>query len=125
MEFISKLINPGSAAVVLLGAFFITFVGYCLGRISIKGVSLGTAGVFLIALLFGYLFTLPGLQEIPVLSKFFIDFFLSQSAEFVLARNESKSSTIIPSHVNSTHVIDMFDCATGAAFYGVVRIIHT
>ena len=73
MEFISKLINPGSAAVVLLGAFFITFVGYCLGRISIKGVSLGTAGVFLIALLFGYLFTLPGLQEIPVLSKFFIE----------------------------------------------------
>lgn len=72
MEFISKLINPGSAAVVLLGAFFITFLGYCLGRISIKGVSLGTAGVFLVALLFGYLFTLPGLQDIPVLSKFFI-----------------------------------------------------
>lgn len=72
MEFISKLINPGSAAVVLLGAFFITFLGYCLGRISIKGVSLGTAGVFLVALLFGYLFTLPGLQAIPVLSKFFI-----------------------------------------------------
>ncbi len=73
MEFISKLINPGSAAVVLLGAFFITFLGYCLGRISIKGVSLGTAGVFLVALLFGYLFTLPGLQEIPVISKFFIE----------------------------------------------------
>ncbi len=73
MEFISKLINPGQAAVVLLGAFFITFLGYCLGRISIKGVSLGTAGVFLVALLFGYLFTLPGLQEIPVISKFFIE----------------------------------------------------
>ena len=72
MEFISKLINPGSAAVVLIGAFFITFLGYCLGRISIKGVSLGTAGVFLIALLFGYLFTLEGLQNIPVISKFFI-----------------------------------------------------
>ena len=72
MEFISKLINPGSAAVVLLGAFFIIFLGYCLGRISVKGVSLGTAGVFLTALLFGYLFTLPGLKDIPVLSKFFI-----------------------------------------------------
>ena len=72
MEFISHLINPGSVAVVLMGAFFITFLGYCLGRISIKGVSLGTAGVFLTALLFGYLFTLPGLQEIPVLSKFHI-----------------------------------------------------
>lgn len=72
MEFISKLINPGSVAVVLMGAFFITFLGYCLGRISIKGVSLGTAGVFLMALLFGYLFTLPGLKDIPVLSKFHI-----------------------------------------------------
>lgn len=72
MEFISNLINPGSAAVVLIGAFFITFLGYCLGRISIKGVSLGTAGVFLMALLFGYLFTIPGLQDIPVLSKFFM-----------------------------------------------------
>ena len=72
MEFISGLISPSSTAVVLLGAFFITFLGYCLGRISIKGVSLGTAGVFLMALLFGYLFTLPGLEELPVLSKFFI-----------------------------------------------------
>lgn len=70
MDFISHLINPGAAAVVLMGAFFITFLGYCLGRISIKGVSLGTAGVFLTALLFGYLFTLPGLANIPVLSKF-------------------------------------------------------
>lgn len=72
MEFISKLINPGSAAVILIGAFFIIFLGYCLGRISVKGVSLGTAGVFLMALMFGYLFTLPGLEKIPVLSKFFV-----------------------------------------------------
>lgn len=72
MDFIGKLINPGSAAVVLMGAFLIIFLGYALGRISIKGVSLGTAGVFLVALLFGYLFTLPGLENIPVLSKFFV-----------------------------------------------------
>ena len=73
MEFISKLINPSAIGVVLMGAFFITFLGYCLGRISIKGVSLGTAGVFLTALLFGYLFTLPGLKEIPILSKFYVE----------------------------------------------------
>lgn len=72
MEFISNLLNPSAVGVVLIGAFFIVFMGYCLGRISIKGVSLGTAGVFLMALLFGYLFTLPGLKEIPVLSKFHI-----------------------------------------------------
>ncbi len=36
--------------------FAIAAVGYALGRITIKGISLGTAGVFMIALLFGCLF---------------------------------------------------------------------
>ena len=36
--------------------FAILFVGYSLGRITIKGVSLGDAGVFIIALVFGALF---------------------------------------------------------------------
>ncbi len=36
--------------------FAILAVGYALGRITIKGVSLGDAGVFIIALLFGALF---------------------------------------------------------------------
>ena len=35
--------------------FFITVAGYLLGRIEIRGVGLGTAGVFLAALLFGHL----------------------------------------------------------------------
>ena len=33
--------------------FVIAGLGYLLGRITIKGVSLGTAGVFIVALLFG------------------------------------------------------------------------
>lgn len=36
--------------------FAITAVGYALGRITIKGVSLGTAGVFIVALVFGCFF---------------------------------------------------------------------
>ncbi len=36
--------------------FIIAAVGYALGRITIKGVSLGTAGVFIVALLFGCFF---------------------------------------------------------------------
>ncbi len=36
--------------------FAIATVGYALGRITIKGISLGTAGVFLVALVFGCLF---------------------------------------------------------------------
>ena len=39
--------------------FAILFVGYALGRITIKGVCLGDAGVFVIALLFGALFFAP------------------------------------------------------------------
>ncbi|MDD6308711.1 MAG: permease [Clostridia bacterium] len=73
MNFVNGLFSLSGTTVVLAGAFLICFVGYALGRIKIKGVSLGAAGVFLIALLFGYLFTLPGLQNIPLLSKFFIE----------------------------------------------------
>lgn len=57
---------------LLAGIFIIAALGYLLGSISIKGVSLGTAGVFLVAILFGYLCTLGGLENIPVLGNFFI-----------------------------------------------------
>lgn len=40
---------------LLVGLFVITALGYLLGRINIKGVSLGTAGVFLVAIAFGCL----------------------------------------------------------------------
>ncbi len=36
--------------------FAVMAVGYAIGRIEIKGISLGTAGVFIVALLFGALF---------------------------------------------------------------------
>ena len=39
--------------------FAILFVGYALGRITIKGVCLGDAGVFVVALIFGALFFTP------------------------------------------------------------------
>ncbi len=38
---------------LLLCVFGILFAGYALGRITVKGVSLGDAGVFIIALIFG------------------------------------------------------------------------
>ncbi|MBR7165921.1 MAG: permease [Clostridia bacterium] len=40
----------------MLSIMLIAALGYGLGRVSIKGISLGTAGVFVIALLFGALF---------------------------------------------------------------------
>ncbi len=44
---------------LLFCVFVVAFLGYGLGRITVKGVSLGTAGVFIVALLFGSLFFEP------------------------------------------------------------------
>ena len=41
---------------LMFSLFAILAIGYALGRITIKGVSLGSAGVFIIALVFGCLF---------------------------------------------------------------------
>lgn len=53
---------------LLTGIFIIVALGYLLGRITIKGVNLGTAGVFLVAILFGYLCTLIP-EDLPILSS--------------------------------------------------------
>ena len=71
-EFIDSFIGFNQITTVLIGAFVICFVGYLIGKISIKGVQLGTAGVFLAALVFGYLYTLPVLEDLPVLGRFFV-----------------------------------------------------
>ena len=56
----------------LAGVFIVTALGYLLGRITIKGVSLGTAGVFLIAILFGFICTLIP-KELPIIGSFHLD----------------------------------------------------
>ena len=57
---------------LLFGIFIITALGYLLGRIDIKGVSLGTAGVFLVAIAFGVLCTyIP--KELPILGALHLD----------------------------------------------------
>ena len=40
----------------MFALFAIIAVGFALGRITVKGISLGDAGVFIVALLFGCLF---------------------------------------------------------------------
>ena len=73
MNFLDTLLSMGEISIVLMGALLITFIGYLIGSVKVKGLSLGTAGVFLIALLFGYLFTLPGIRQIPLIGKFYVD----------------------------------------------------
>lgn len=62
-----------SLSVLLTGIFIITALGYLLGSVEIKGVSLGTAGVFLVAILFGFLCSIKGLKDVPVIGNFFLD----------------------------------------------------
>ncbi len=49
-------LNITGISFLIFSVLVIAAVGYLLGRVTIKGVNLGTAGVFLIALLFGCLF---------------------------------------------------------------------
>lgn len=72
MELIDKIVSLKPDVYVLLMAFIICVIGYAIGSVKVKGISLGTAGVFLFSLLFGYLCTLPGLQNVPILKNFFM-----------------------------------------------------
>jgi len=56
MNLFNGVIPVTGISFVLMCVFGILFVGYALGRITVKGVSLGDAGVFVIALVFGAVF---------------------------------------------------------------------
>ncbi len=56
MVLFNGVIKLSNISTLLFVVFAVLFVGYALGRITIKGISLGDAGVFVVALLFGALF---------------------------------------------------------------------
>ncbi|MBQ8297792.1 MAG: permease [Ruminococcus sp.] len=56
MNLFDGVISIQSISYLMFTVFAIAVVGYLLGRITIKGVSLGDAGVFIIALLYGAFF---------------------------------------------------------------------
>ena len=57
MNIFSGVILVQGISFVMFSSFICIFLGLLLGRITIKGVSLGTAGVFIIALIYGALFS--------------------------------------------------------------------
>ena len=69
MELFGGVIPIKGITFFMFAIFAIIAVGFALGRITIKGISLGDAGVFIIALVFGCLFypvlegQLPGYSE--------------------------------------------------------------
>jgi putative transport protein len=59
MSLLGGSISITGVSFMLFCVFAIAVIGYGLGRITIKGVNLGTAGVFIVALLFGCFFFEP------------------------------------------------------------------
>ena len=73
-----NIFNFSNTLVLFTVSFIVISVGYLLGSVNVKGVSLGTAGVFLIAILVGYLCTL-----VPEDAGLFSAFHLSESSSVV------------------------------------------
>lgn len=68
---VDKVYKFGSTAVLFVLIFVIVVLGYLLGSITIKGVNLGTAGVFLVAILVGFLCTL-NFGDVAILGAFHV-----------------------------------------------------
>ncbi|MGN1135735.1 MAG: permease [Oscillospiraceae bacterium] len=56
MSFFDGVISVNNITTLLFVVFAVLMIGYAFGRITVKGISLGDAGVFIVALLFGALF---------------------------------------------------------------------
>ena len=56
MSIFGGVISLSNISTLLFVVFGVLMLGYALGRITIKGISLGDAGVFIVALIVGALF---------------------------------------------------------------------
>ncbi|MBQ6211367.1 MAG: permease, partial [Ruminococcus sp.] len=56
MDMFNWIMSIHGVSFLMLSVIAIAALGYILGRITIKGISLGTAGVFIIALIYGCIF---------------------------------------------------------------------
>lgn len=57
MNLFGGVVSVTGISFLMISVFVIAALGYALGRITIKNISLGTAGVFVVALLYGALFS--------------------------------------------------------------------
>ena len=56
MNFFSEVISVSGVSYLIFSIMAIVALGYLLGRVTVKGISLGTAGVFVVSLLYGAFF---------------------------------------------------------------------
>ena len=117
---LESVINLGQTPVVFISVFVICFIGYAIGAIKVKGLNLGTAGVFLFALLFGYLCTLPGLQNIPVLRNFYLG--ASESADVAKAVSGKLSNFKFISNIGLVLFVSSVGLIAGPKFFRDLKI---
>lgn len=65
MSLFGGVVSITGITFLMFFVFAIAAIGYAFGRITIKGVNLGTAGVFIVALLFGCFFYTPLEAQLP------------------------------------------------------------
>lgn len=56
MQLFGGILSISSVTFLTFSVFLIAAIGYVLGNVTIKGINLGTAGVFIVALVYGCLF---------------------------------------------------------------------
>ena len=83
MNLFNGVIPITGVSFLMFCIFGILFAGYALGRITIKGVSLGDAGVFIIALLFGALLIGPLESQMVIKGELESVNFLEKALEVV------------------------------------------
>ena len=72
MVLFGGILSVKTITFLMFTVFAIPAVGYALGRITIKGVCLGTAGVFIVALLYGCFFYEPLAAQLTVGEETFV-----------------------------------------------------
>ena len=72
MVLFGGILSIKTVTFLIFCVFLIAGLGYLLGRITIKGVSLGTAGVFIVALLFGAFLYTPLSDQLKVGSASYV-----------------------------------------------------
>ena len=72
MVLFGGILSVKTITFLMFTVFAIAAVGYALGRITIKGVCLGTAGVFIVALLYGCFFYEPLAAQLTVGEETFV-----------------------------------------------------
>ena len=117
MSLFGGVIPVTGVSFLIFSVFIVAFVGYLLGRITIKGVNLGTAGVFIIALLFGALFynslvstitqTVPDAGTVSVASSASMNSVSSWVRTCSFSLIVEKTSLSKPSGVDAPAVIPM------------------